>query len=84
MMPIRTEVVSADDLVTVGLVDSIVSRAERILERDLSAPVVLAALMRLTQAKPLEQLLDRAATAATVAEFDVTIKETSAQGDHAE
>jgi len=84
MMTIRTEEAEPRDLETQGLIDSIISRAERILARDLTAPVVQRALVRLAQDKTLELLLDKAATAATVDQFDIDIKETPAPGDHAE
>jgi len=80
MMTIRTEEAEPRDLETQGLIDSIISRAERILARNLTAPVVQRALVRLAQDKTLELLLDKAATAATVDQFDIELRE--APGDN--
>jgi hypothetical protein len=80
-MMITTEAAEPRDLETQGLIDSLINRAERILARDLTAPVVQRALVRLAQDKTLALLLDKAATAATVEMFDIDLREAPAPGD---
>jgi hypothetical protein len=76
MTTLEAEKVDPRDLETQGLIDSIIARAERILARDLAAPVVQRALVRLSQDKTIKHLLYIADTADTVDQFDVNIRET--------
>ena len=76
---IHHDTTSESDLLVAGLIDSIINRAERITARDLKTPAAQAALVRLAQDKTLELLLKTAGNAATVAQFDIDIKEAPAE-----
>lgn len=72
------------DLLTVNMIDSLISRVEVLLARDLSTSahkLVQDALVRLAQDQSINVLLKAASTAATVAlfDFDVDIREAPAE-----
>jgi len=73
------EVIAEDDLLTVAMLTGLAARAEVIMSRDLTSAIVKRALIRLVNDATLLRLFDKAASVATVAEFEVSIKEAPAE-----
>lgn len=65
------------DLLTVNMIDSLIGRAKRILERNLKTPAVQAALARLADDPYIPDLLAQA-TVANPSAYDVQLKERNA------